>query len=122
MNMLPDFKGQSQSWKRRAALIDAGSELSISYRELAESIGGFGALLDKKDVREGDCVSILARSSFHTCMAALAFLGKGRTGQSPEPRLSGELLSGIIHRGPAASVSSAQPGPISYPVRAPQPA
>src|SRR5258708_15838679 len=122
MNMLPDFKGQSQSWKRRSALIDAGSELSISYRELAESIGGFGALLDKKDVREGDCVSILARSSFHTCMAVLACLENGIVANPLNPGLPGDPISEFITDARAALILTDDPRLISHRLRERQPA
>ncbi len=121
MNMLSDFKGQSQSWKRRAALIDAGSELSISYRELAESIGGFGALLDKKDVREGDCVSILARSSFHTCMAVLACLENGIVANPLNPGLPEDLIREFITDARPALILTDDPGLIPGRLRECQP-
>jgi acyl-CoA synthetase (AMP-forming)/AMP-acid ligase II len=100
--MLSDFSQHSRFWRQRPAIIEARSDLRISYRDLAESISGFGVLLDRRGIRAGERISIIARSSFQECLAILACLGNGVVANPLNPNLPAGLRSEFItHAEPA---------------------
>jgi long-chain acyl-CoA synthetase len=96
MKILSDFSRHGRYWKQRAAIIDAKSGLQISYRDLAESITGFGVFLDKRGIQSGQRVTILARSSFQKCLAILACLGNGVVANPLNPGLPENLAADFI--------------------------
>src|SRR5205807_1045652 len=67
-----------------------------SYGDLAESISGFGVLLDKRGIQSGQRVTILARSSFQKCLAVLACLGNGVAANPLNPGLPEGLAAEFI--------------------------
>lgn len=94
--MLSDFSRHSRFWNRQPAIIDAASDLRISYRDLAESIEVFGLLLDRSGVQSGDRITIIARSSFQKCLAVLACLGNGVVANPLNPGLPASLTAEFI--------------------------
>jgi long-chain acyl-CoA synthetase len=94
--MFSDFSRHSRLWKKRPAVIDAPSGLQISYGDLAESISGFGTLLDTQGIQSGERVTILSRSSFQKCLAMLACLGNGVVANPLNPGLPEGLMTEFI--------------------------
>lgn len=96
MKILSEFSQHSRLRKQRPAVIEARSDLRICYRDLSESISGFGMLLDQKGIRAGACISIVARSSFQQCLAILGCLGNGVVANPLGPNLPEPLRREFI--------------------------
>jgi long-chain acyl-CoA synthetase len=104
MKMLSEFGRFSYAWKRRTAVVDATSDLRISYRDLAESITSFGVLLDKTGIEAGARITILAHSSFEKCLAILACLGNGVVANPLNPGLPEGVTTKFIHHAQPALI------------------
>lgn len=94
--MLSDFNRHIRLWTQQSAVIDARSDLRISYRDLSEAIEGFGLVLNRRGIQSGDRITILAHSSFQTCLGVLACLGNGVIANPLNPGLPASVTNEFI--------------------------
>lgn len=118
--MFSDFNLHCRFWKQRLAIVEARSDLRLSYRDLAESISAFGTLLDQRGIEAGARITIVARSSFQTAIAVLACLGNGVVANPLKPDLPGNLVAEFINNAGSSLLLTDDLSLVPLPLRDPR--